>query len=971
MKKILNMQCKICKSLTLFLILTESKGQLRPPREFVFGCYVEFDPPKDGDCQFHAICDQLRKHAIITTPEQLRHDIVSYIESYPYLSDRVTRLENFLTTDLNTYLEKMACPGTFGDHITLTAAAALYNIQIVVISDNKEFPPRVISNTGTWCPTERFMTLGHREEGKGEHYVSLTASNSQTLSNLLQSNGTIANVTQTADIAALTSTTAAPQTALPERALPHKQTDLGTLVGGPARPILHNYPKTNFGKQNRAFSTTQYDSYDFIEYSISLDAVFCFPCRHFTSPSAYKDIAFTEKGMRDWKKIKDKVDKHIGTQSHMDSTTLWNEYKNSLKTGSVVTKLANTHKLIVAENWKYAEKVTEALLFLAKQGLAIRGHDESKDSVNRGNFLELCSLLGRFDCNFDTRLNKSLNLTSHETQNDLLGIAAGLLMQNISDDVHKVGFFCLIADEARSFRDEQLAVCVRYAVDLNICERFVMFADCSECRDAGGITRELIKALTVAKLDDVPIIAQAYDGASVMSGKDNGVQRKVRDLYPTAVYVHCMGHKLNLVIVACCMTTRHVVTFFSNIQALYVFFSRPGNNKLFMRSRDLLGISAKAPLLTDLSDTRWACRWRNVNATKQSFIPLLACLKEQSQPESGNRCISEAAGLLHQMKQTSFMVCLVVVERVLSLVQVVHAVLQKKAITISQASSTAANTVASLERFRCDSEWKIIWNEVCLLRSLAGIQTNDIAEPQQNHSESRHSRARSSRRPTKVPRMEDFLIMSTCGQRQQHSDLPESSYDDIDSDDGKPWQMEVFYPVLDSVIGEMKRRFLDPEIVKLSKAVEAVMLLNDADGMIQELLTKYSAVLEINPALLKAEMHIVRSSISVPGLQRFNPSYPERFSPPASAAEVEELKNYPNLFKVLQLAITLPVSSATCERSFSAMRRVRNYLRTTMSEHRFSTLSSLYIERDLSSKIDVHDVVAHYAAKGQRNLHFY
>ena len=217
--------------------------------------------------------------------------------------------------------------------------------------------------------------------------------------------------------------------------------------------------------------------------------------------------------------------------------------------------------------------------------------------------------------------------------------------------------------------------------------------------------------------------------------------------------------------------------------------------------------------------------------------------------------------------------------------------------------------------------------------------------------------------------MEDFLIMSTCGQREQHSDLRKSG--NGESDDGKQWQMEVFYPVVDSVVGEMKRRFLDPEIVKLSKAADAVMALNDADGTIQELLTTYNAVLEINPALLKAEMQIVRSSVSVSGLERFNPSNPERFSPPATAAEVAELKNYPNLFKLMQLVMTLPVSSATCERSFSAMRRVRNYLRTTMSEDRFSALSLLYIERDLSSNIDVHDVVAHYAAKGKRQLQFY
>ena len=94
------------------------------------------------------------------------------------------------------------------------------------------------------------------------------------------------------------------------------------------------------------------------------------------------------------------------------------------------------------------------------------------------------------------------------------------------------------------------------------------------------------------------------------------------------------------------------------------------------------------------------------------------------------------------------------------------------------------------------------------------------------------------------------------------------------------------------------------------------MAFNDEDGAIQELLTMYKSVIEISPAILKAEMDIVRS-FKLPELKRFNPSNPERFSPPATFADVAELKNYPNLFKLMQLVMTLSVSSATCERSFS------------------------------------------------------
>ena len=39
-------------------------------------------------------------------------------------------------------------------------------------------------------------------------------------------------------------------------------------------------------------------------------------------------------------------------------------------------------------------------------------------------------------------------------------------------------------------------------------------------------------------LDPHWIVSQAYDGASVMSGKCSGVQQHVREVYPNAIYIH-------------------------------------------------------------------------------------------------------------------------------------------------------------------------------------------------------------------------------------------------------------------------------------------------------------------------------------------------------------------------------------------------------------------------------------------------
>ena len=56
---------------------------------------------------------------------------------------------------------------------------------------------------------------------------------------------------------------------------------------------------------------------------------------------------------------------------------------------------------------------------------------------------------------------------------------------------------------------------------------------------------------------------------------------------------------------------------------------------------------------------------------------------------------------------------------------------------------------------------------------------------------------------------------------------------------------------------------------------------------------------------------------------------------------------FPVLRECLLIAMTL--GTATVERSFSSLQRVKTYLRSTMSQQRLDDLAILYIERDLSS----------------------
>lgn len=229
----------------------------------------------------------------------------------------------------------------------------------------------------------------------------------------------------------------------------------------------------------------------------------------------------------------------------------WHQYKNAeiSGTGSVESQLSSAHQLEVIENKKYVEKLFSIMIFLTSQGLGIRGHDQSDNSVNKGNFLELCQLFSKFDISFSAKLQNTFSLTSNRLQNEIIETISIVFQKIISNEIKSAGFYCLIADDARSHKQEYISICVRYVINLKIIERFLYFENVSESQNSISLYNTIKNKLEALGIYQIPIIGQAYDGAAVMSGSQTGLNIRIQNDHPSALYIHCMAHKLNLVIV--------------------------------------------------------------------------------------------------------------------------------------------------------------------------------------------------------------------------------------------------------------------------------------------------------------------------------------------------------------------------------------------------------------------------------------
>lgn len=207
-------------------------------------------------------------------------------------------------------------------------------------------------------------------------------------------------------------------------------------------------------------------------------------------------------------------------------------------------------------------------------------------------------------------------------------------------------------DETKDVRkSEQLSLVLRYFHHGEIHESFLQF-ESAENLDAASLTEKILTSLERNGLDyREHLMGQCYDGASVMSGKNSGVAKRITEHARFGVYIHCHAHRLNLVLVDAVKSVPEASNFFSLLERLYVFTSGSYVHRRWLEIQREMFPDEAPRELQRLSDTRWACRYyacKNFRDRLPAIIRLLQQLEDDNNPD---RAV-EARGLRAQMDGT-------------------------------------------------------------------------------------------------------------------------------------------------------------------------------------------------------------------------------------------------------------------------------------------------------------------------------
>ena len=185
-----------------------------------------------------------------------------------------------------------------------------------------------------------------------------------------------------------------------------------------------------------------------------------------------------------------------------------------------------------------------------------------------------------------------------------------------------------------------------------------------------------------------------------MSSELNGVQAKIKEKVPEAMFTHCYAHKLNLVLLHSAKCISECKAFFKTLEGLSAFFS-----KSTKRTRLLDDVVKHR--LPRASATRWSSNSRLLQTVSMHHTDLLTtfpAIDDDDEDNWDNDSIMKSAGFEQWLSKSNTSFLIMIYEKIFNKTDALFRVLQNKAMDIGFCCERIGDTIEYVKQQRQEFE---------------------------------------------------------------------------------------------------------------------------------------------------------------------------------------------------------------------------------------------------------------------------
>ena len=652
------------------------------------------------------------------------------------------------------------------------------------------------------------------------------------------------------------------------------------------------------------------------------------------SPFPWKDA---ESGWNNMKKGRDGVKKHNNSRIHSNSQLSLNIEMNAHEQRLTLRK-ATINEYTV--NRRGLKAVFESVKLCGQQGLALRGH---RNEEKTGNLNCIVNLIGKFNPMVEKYLasESKMKFLSPGVQNEVLKIISNSLLRNIinrlgneSIGITKEPVFSLIMDETADInRSEQVSFCLRFC-NGNMESEEVFLGFHQTRRTNSETLLHLVKtSLLSFGLPFSGIRGQGYDGASNMSGKNNGLQAKVSSENSKALYLYCFGHQLNLVVQDALVDIPEVVNALERMNAVVHFIKNSPKKwqgfQMIVEETNVNDNHMNQKLLRPLCPTRWVMRLPAVDAFLihyESILEFLESIKDDGNEPVKNR--DEALSYLLGLETFQNYFSLRIVQRLLQFVQPIHTQCQGKKATTGNVRDWVNTLVLTLI-----AEGENTSNAEALFESVKLVTIQDLRL--------------------------DLPALPRAKRSARNCGSPEA----ISQDQVNTYYLSMYTSVMKIAAKSLLERFSknDLTIVELLRKTLEEETITDLE--LKKIVEFYDSDIKLDCLIFERKNWFSRCT---------------GMGMPSTIATLRDLLAeevalkwmIPNLHMLCVIYVCLPVTTCEAERSFSTLRRIHSYLRNCQTQQRLNHCAILAVHKDIVREMEMEKLMDEFvdATPQRRNM---